>query len=99
MSIPSLMRSVVVVVSALSGLSACAGLHLSSTDQNIDAPANVTATAVSNRMPPPESVPEHAPSPVARRDKPQMTRMNADLAMNDLRPSASSAAEWFLLIG
>jgi len=47
MSIKSLMRPFV-VVSALSGLSACAGLHLSSSDQSIDAPANVTATAVSN---------------------------------------------------
>lgn len=48
MSIKSLIRSLVVVVSALSGLSACAGLHLSSSDQNIDAPATVTATAVSD---------------------------------------------------
>ncbi len=47
MSIKSLMRSAVVVI-ALSGLSACAGLHLSSTDQNIDAPASVTATAVTD---------------------------------------------------
>jgi fibronectin type 3 domain-containing protein len=47
MSIKSLMRPFV-VVSALSGLSACAGLHLSSTDQSIDTPANVTATAVSD---------------------------------------------------
>ncbi|HEX3478031.1 MAG TPA: fibronectin type III domain-containing protein [Kofleriaceae bacterium] len=42
------MRSFVVVAGVLSGLSACAGLHLSSTDQSIDAPANVTATAVSD---------------------------------------------------
>src|SRR3954466_10726966 len=48
MSIPSLVRSFVVVVSAVSGLSACAGLHLASGDQSIDAPATVTATAVSN---------------------------------------------------
>ncbi|HEX8110755.1 MAG TPA: fibronectin type III domain-containing protein [Kofleriaceae bacterium] len=41
------MRSAV-VVSALSGLSACAGLDLSSTEQNIDAPANVTATPLTD---------------------------------------------------
>lgn len=48
MSIKSLMRSFVVVAGALSGLSACAGLHLSSGEQDIDAPTNVTATAVSD---------------------------------------------------
>lgn len=47
MSIKSPMRSCV-IVTALSGLSACAGLHLSSSEQDIDAPANVTATAVSD---------------------------------------------------
>ncbi|HEX2686605.1 MAG TPA: fibronectin type III domain-containing protein [Kofleriaceae bacterium] len=41
------MRSAV-VVSALSGLSACAELHLSSTGQDIDAPANVTAKPVTD---------------------------------------------------
>jgi fibronectin type 3 domain-containing protein len=48
MSIKSLMRSVVVVVSALSGLSACAGLQLSSSDQSIEAPAAVLAAPVSD---------------------------------------------------
>jgi fibronectin type 3 domain-containing protein len=48
MSIKSLVRSFVVVVTALSGLNACAGLHLSSTEQDINAPSTVTATAVSD---------------------------------------------------
>lgn len=47
MSIKSLMRSAA-VVSALSGLSACAGLPLSSTEQDIDAPATVTATPLTD---------------------------------------------------
>ncbi len=47
MSIQSLMRSFV-VVSAFSGLSACAGLDLSSTGQDIDAPATVTATPITD---------------------------------------------------
>src|SRR5262245_39243841 len=50
MSKPSRMGVFVVIVSALSGLSACAGLHLSSTAQDINPPQQVNVISVTDRQ-------------------------------------------------